>query len=180
MLRQIPNLLTLSRLILVPIALRAIWVHDFGWALLWCAIAGATDALDGFLARRLRARSRFGAYLDPVADKLLLSGVYLALGLKGFIPLWITAIVFGRDLLILAFAAFAFLLTSSRDFPPSIWGKLSTIVQVAAVLVVLLNLGGPLTPFALACVALATSWSAVHYLFLGFRMIRSARGRAAH
>jgi cardiolipin synthase len=184
LLRQIPNLLTLSRLILVPVVLHAIWVQNFGWALLWCAVAGATDALDGFLARRLQARSRIGAYMDPVADKLLLSGSYLVFGLKGIIPLWITAIVFGRDLLILAFAGFAFLLTSSRDFPPTIWGKLSTIVQIGAVLTVLvsglLNWGRPLVSFALACVVLATSWSAIHYSFLAVRMIRSTRAPGAN
>ena len=179
MLRHIPNLLTLSRLILVPVVLRAIWVQDFGWALLWSAIAGVTDALDGFLARRLHAPSRIGAYLDPVADKLLLSGSYLVFGLRGLIPLWITAIVFGRDLLILTFAGLAFLFTNSRDFPPTIWGKLSTIIQIGTVLTVLvsglLQWGRPLVFFALACVVVATSWSAVHYMYLGVRIFRGGR-----
>jgi cardiolipin synthase len=184
LIRQVPNLLTLSRLVLVPVVLRAIWTREFGWALLWCAIAGSTDALDGFLARRLHARSRFGEYLDPIADKLLLSGSYLVLGFRGLIPMWITVLVFGRDILILTFAVLAFALTPARSFPPTIWGKLSTIVQVATVLVVLvsglLDWGHPFVNFALACAVAVTVWSAIHYSFVALRVVRGARVRAAH
>jgi cardiolipin synthase len=169
---------------LVPVVLRAIWTREFGWALLWCAIAGSTDALDGFLARRLHARSRFGEYLDPIADKLLLSGSYLVLGIRGLIPMWITLLVFGRDFLILTFAALAFALTPARSFPPTIWGKLSTIVQVAAVLAVvvsgLLDWGRAFVNFALACAVAATAWSAIHYSLVALRIVRGTRVRAAH
>ncbi len=172
------------RLVLVPVVLRAIWTREFGWALLWCAIAGSTDALDGFLARRLHAKSRFGEYLDPIADKLLLSGSYLVLGIAGMIPIWITVLVFGRDLLILTFAALAFALASARSFPPTVWGKLSTIVQIATVLAVLvsglLGWGRPLVDFALLCTVAATAWSAVHYSFVALRIVRGTRVRAAH
>jgi cardiolipin synthase len=182
--RQIPNLLTLCRLVLVPVVLRAIWAREFGSALFWCAIAGSTDALDGFLARRLRAGSRFGEYLDPVADKLLLSGSYLVLGLRGMIPMWVTWVVLGRDILILAFAGLAFALTAARSFPPTVWGKLSTIVQVGAVLAVLLSgllgWGRPFVRFALVCAVAATAWSAVHYSMLARRVVRGAGVPAAH
>ena len=174
----------MCRLVLVPVVLRAIWTREFGWALLWCAIAGSTDALDGFLARRLHARSRFGEYLDPIADKLLLSGAYLVLGIAGMIPLWITVLVFGRDLLILMFALLAFAFTAARSFTPTIWGKLSTIVQVSTVLAVLasglLGWGRPFADFALACTVAATAWSAIHYCFVALRIMRGAHVRAAH
>jgi cardiolipin synthase len=184
LIRQIPNLLTMARLLLAPVVLREIWMREFGWALLLCAIAGSTDAMDGYLARQLHARSRFGEYLDPIADKFLLSGSYLVLGLRGLIPLWITVLVFGRDLLILMFVGLAFALTPARNFSPTIWGKLSTIVQVATVLAVLLSgllgWGRGFVNFALACVVASTCWSAIHYLFIGVRVVRNTRVRAAH
>jgi cardiolipin synthase len=103
-------------------------------ALVWFAIAGVTDVLDGFLARRLKAGSRMGALLDPIADKVLLSGSFLTLGLKGIIPLWLTAFVLGRDLMIVGFAVAALARKTRRAFPPSVWGKASTGAQIAYVL----------------------------------------------
>jgi len=179
LLRLIPNLLTLGRLVLVPVVLRAMWTGNFGVALAWCFVAGLTDALDGALARGLHARSRIGAYLDPVADKLLLSGIYLVFALRGDIPWWITAIVFGRDAMILAFVGYAFAFTSIRDFPPTVWGKLSTMVQVIAALMVLLSgvvHPGPgirgLEHTVLGAAVLATLWSAIHYAIVAGSMLR--------
>lgn len=184
MIRQIPNLLTVSRIVLVPVVLRAIWLGEFGWALAWCAVAGITDALDGFLARRLHARTRLGAYLDPVADKLLLSGTYLVLAIEGVVPWWITAVVFGRDLLILLFAAGAYLFTPLRDFPPSNWGKLCTAIQVLTAVVVLgagaLQLANSLVAMALGVMVAATIWSAIHYLYTGVCMLRELPVRNLH
>ena len=187
MIRQIPNALTVLRLVLVPFALRAIWFREYDAALLLCAFAGITDALDGFLARRLHARTRFGAYLDPVADKILLSGTYLVFGMNRVIPLWITGLVFGRDLLILLFAAFAFLFTPLREFHPTVWGKVSTIVQVCGALAVLLaglvltgTAASVFVAIALGAVVVATTWSAIHYVFVGVKMIRSPGLRTAN
>lgn len=117
MLRHLPNLISLARIGLVPFALRSIWLREYEWALLWISIAGLSDFLDGFLARRLKAASPAGAYLDPIADKLLLSGAYLVLGWDRVIPLWLTALVFGRDALMLLFIGFALLQTNVRRFP---------------------------------------------------------------
>ena len=98
--------------------------------------------------------------------------------------MWITVLVFGRDILILTFAALAFAFTPARSFPPTIWGKLSTIVQVATVLAVLvsglLDWGHLFVNFALACVVAVTVWSAIHYSFVALRLVRGARVRAAH
>ena len=183
LLRHVPNILTLSRLVLVPFVLRLIWLREYAWVLLWGGIAATTDAIDGTLARRLGARTRLGAYLDPLADKLLLSGSYLAFSMNGTIPWWVTVIVLGRDVLILLFAAAAFAFTSAREFPPSVWGKVSTAVQVAGALLVLLaELTGrleTLSSFALGVVAAATVWSFIHYSFVAIGILRRARGATA-
>jgi cardiolipin synthase len=184
LIRQIPNLLTVTRIALVPVVLRAIWLREFGWALAWCAVAGITDALDGFLARRLQARTRLGTYLDPVADKLLLSGTYLVLAIEGIVPWWITAVVFGRDLLILLFVAGAFLFTPLRDFPPSIWGKLCTTLQVLTAVLILgagaIQAAGSIVSVALGLTVAATVWSAIHYLYTGICMLREVPVRNLH
>src|SRR5579862_6712984 len=96
---------------------------------LFIAIA-VTDVVDGFLARRFHASSRLGAYLDPLADKVLLSGTFLVLALTGALETWLAVVVLGRDVVILAAAGVLYLSTGRRNFPPSPWGKLSTFVQI--------------------------------------------------
>ena len=124
--KQIPNLLTAARLLAAPYILYLLWTGGYRTALVWFAIASATDVLDGFLARRLRVVSKIGALLDPVADKVLLSGSFLILGLRGIIPIWLMVLVLGRDLMILGFAIVALARKIRREFPPSVWGKAST------------------------------------------------------
>lgn len=180
MIRALPNLISLARLLLVPVVLFAIHQRDYGWALVWCAAAGLSDGLDGFLARRLKAQTRAGAYLDPIADKLLLSGVYLTFGVTGVIPWWLTVVVFGRDALMLLFLAGAILFTDIRHFPPSLWGKISTAIQIVTALAILMNRASLITvverPFIIATVA-ASCWSAVHYSLLGKRMLLGSQQR---
>lgn len=175
--RHLPNLLTGIRLALTPLALWAILGGSFRRALAIVALAGLTDGLDGLLARRLKASSRLGAYLDPIADKLLLSGAYLALGLAGFVPVWLVGLILGRDLVILAMVGAALLFTSKRDFPPSVWGKLSTLCQLAAAVVVLVALAFPewrLRPGLLLWIAAAaTAWSGVDYVWRAIVTLRS-------
>jgi cardiolipin synthase len=127
---NLPNLLTLSRLILTPFVIAAILGGRHGLALVLFSVAGFTDFLDGQAARRLKLGTQAGAYFDPIADKCLLSGVFLALAIAGIVPVWVVAVIFGRDLLILAGAGIVLLLTSVRRFPPSIWGKWSTFIQI--------------------------------------------------
>ncbi len=101
-----PNLFTLLRLLLTPFVAAAILNGQHGRAITLFFIAGASDAIDGFLARRLGSSTRVGAYFDPIADKILLVAIYLALGWVHAIPRWMVALVFARDLLILAMAAY--------------------------------------------------------------------------
>ncbi|MDQ2944990.1 MAG: CDP-alcohol phosphatidyltransferase family protein, partial [Acidobacteriota bacterium] len=97
---NLPNLLTIGRLILVPFVIRELWLRDFRLALTLVFVAGATDAVDGFLARHFNSTTRVGAYLDPVADKLLLVSVYVMLAVDAAVPVWLVGMVLSRDVLI--------------------------------------------------------------------------------
>ncbi len=177
---DVPNLITAARLALTPwIALsilRGAWREAF-----WLAIAaGVTDVLDGFAARRLGRPSRVGAYLDPIADKLLLTVSYLALGMAAALPWWIVGLVFGRDVFILIMAAYGYFFTPVREFPPTLWGKLSTFLQILAALAVVNERGGSSisdAPFLWAMVT-ATAWSGIHYGWRGWAMLKAVRAPA--
>jgi cardiolipin synthase len=171
---NLPNLFTLARLVLTPFVAADILHHRDGRAIVLFFLAGLTDVLDGFLARRLQASTPAGAYFDPIADKILLSVIYVSLGIVGAIPWWMVAIVFGRDVLILAMAAYGLLFTSLRKFPPSAWGKISTFFQIAAALTVLGARAGIAAPVTLAlCLMLVgTIVSGLHYLWRAAVMLR--------
>jgi len=135
-------------------------------------VAGLTDALDGALARLLEQRTRLGEYLDPVADKLLLSTIFLVLTHKNLIPARVTVLVFGRDVGILLVAAILYAAAGRREFAPSIFGKANTVAQVSAVALVLLQ---RLTAaqwvqvsssFALNATMVLTVASGLHYAWL--------------
>jgi cardiolipin synthase len=137
--RTTPNLLTLLRICLAPFLVTAILEGRYGLSFWLFVAAGLTDALDGLLARLLKQRSLLGEYLDPVADKLLLSTLFLVLMHIGLIPLRVTVLVFGRDVGILVVAAILYAATGRREFTPSLLGKANTLAQVAAVAAVLLQ-----------------------------------------
>lgn len=166
-----PNLFTGLRIVLAPFAVWAIAERQYLPALALFAVAAVTDGLDGWLARRLGCVSRAGAYLDPIADKLLLSAVYLALGFTRLAPWWLVGLVFGRDLLILAVAGVALAAGARRDFPPSLWGKISTLLQIVAATLLLSGAGMPggflesAAQVSVWLAAAATIWSGLHYLW---------------
>lgn len=137
-LRNAPNLLTLIRICLAPFLVAAILEEHYALSFGLFVAAGLTDALDGTLARLLRQRTTLGQYLDPVADKLLLSTLFLVLMHKGLIPVTVTVLVFGRDVAILLVAAILFAAVGRREFRPSAFGKANTCAQVGAVAAVLL------------------------------------------
>jgi len=165
--KQLPNLLSAARLALAPYFFVLLWRRDYALALAICILAGITDGLDGLLARKLGAHSRLGAYLDPIADKVLLSGAFLTLALDGAIETWLAVVVLGRDALILLAAGAFALVKSTRDFPPSFWGKASTAAQIVYILAVISHLAGLadlhlVTPLKWLVAALAV-WSALDY-----------------
>jgi cardiolipin synthase (CMP-forming) len=174
----LPNLLTLSRLLIAPLVARFILGGAYGQALGWLIAAGVTDGLDGWLARRFGWSTRFGALLDPVADKVLLVTVYVSMGVAGLVPNWLVALVVGRDVLILAFAGVALLLTAQRSFSPSPWGKLSTLIQIFTGLLAIGSraFGGAILETAAHAMvfvtAAATLWSGIDYGLRAARLLR--------
>jgi len=138
----LPNFITLFRMAIIPFVVIAIMEHDFTLALWTFILAGATDSFDGWLARRLGMTSIIGAYLDPIADKLLLTTVYIALtvplGQAVVIPLWLAILALFRDFLIMIVAMALYVVEDIRRFPPSILGKLTTLTHVLTIGVVLL------------------------------------------
>jgi cardiolipin synthase len=175
--RTAPNLLTLMRICLAPFLVAAILGAHYAVSFGLFAAAGLTDALDGTLARLLKQRSMLGQYLDPVADKLLLSTMFLVLTHQGLIPVTVTVLVFGRDVGILVVAAILYAAVGRREFSPSIFGKANTIAQVGAVAAVLLHqltaapwIAGA-RMLALDATAVLTVVSGLHYAWVASRRI---------
>ena len=171
MMRWLPSALSVSRIFFTPPIAWAILAGDFPHAFLLCWLAGATDYFDGFFARRYGWESRLGAWLDAISDKILLSTIYVCFAQVGAVAPSLVWLILGRDVMILTLALAGILLTPIRDFPPSIWGKLSTNIQIAAAAAVL---AGPdwLKSYALMACAAGTAWSGAHYFFLAVQRWR--------
>jgi len=174
-----PNQLTLLRMIFVPFIVIELVEGRYFWALVLFVVAGFSDGLDGLLARKLHQQTLLGQYLDPIADKLLLSTMFLVLSILHKIPWKVTVLVFSRDISILAASAVLFAIAGLRDFRPSIFGKANTFSQIAAVFFVLLSSIRPArwilitrTVFLRATFAF-TIISALHYVFLVQLRLRS-------
>jgi cardiolipin synthase (CMP-forming) len=133
-----PNQLTLLRMIFVPFIVIHLVDGHYRWALIVFVVAGFSDGLDGLLARTLHQQTLLGQYLDPIADKLLLSTMFLVLSILRKIPWKFTVLVFSRDISILAASAVLFAIAGLRDFRPSIFGKANTFSQISAIFFVLL------------------------------------------
>jgi len=133
----VPNQITLLRLGFLPFFLILVIYEEFRWALLVLVFVALTDAIDGFLARRLRQKSALGAYLDPIADKLLLSSSFVVLAMAKKIAWWLTILVLSRDILLLVVAAVILIIQGYRPFPPSLLGKATTFFEIALVFFVI-------------------------------------------
>jgi cardiolipin synthase len=174
-----PNLLTVARLVLAPFVFAAIVTGRHDRALALFALAALTDGLDGLLARRFRQITPLGAYLDPVADKILLSGVFVSLAISGSVPWWLVVVIFSRDILLLLTSGIALLFTTFRQFQPSIWGKASTFVQIACAGAWMAQNAvnsASLHVLAEALVwptAAITIWSGLQYCWRGLRLVRA-------
>jgi cardiolipin synthase (CMP-forming) len=134
-----PNQITLLRLVFIPFVIITILDANWPWALGLLIAAGLSDALDGLLARTLHQQTMLGQYLDPLADKLLLSSLFLVLSFVRKIPWKYTVLVFSRDVCIVATAVVLYATVGFRDFRPSIFGKINTLCQIAAVFFVVLG-----------------------------------------
>jgi cardiolipin synthase len=178
--RSAPNLLTLLRICLAPFLVAAILGNRFALSFILFLAAGLTDALDGLLARVLKQRTVLGQYLDPVADKLLLSTMFLILMHEGLIPVTVTVLVFGRDVAILLVAAILYAAVGRREFQPSLLGKANTAAQVTALAVVLLhqltqaNWVVVLRMVALNATIVLTVVSGLHYAWVAAHRVGAA------
>lgn len=133
-----PNQLTLLRMLFLPFIVISLVDEHYTTALILFVLAGMSDGLDGLLARRLHQQTLLGQYLDPIADKLLLSTLFLVLSILHKIPWKYTVLVFGRDIAILVTSAVLYTIAGLRNFSPSIFGKANTCAQIAAVFFVML------------------------------------------
>jgi cardiolipin synthase (CMP-forming) len=129
----VPNQLTFLRLGFLPFFIISIHYRRYDIALAVLTVAGLTDALDGLLARSLNQKTALGAYLDPIADKLLLSSSFVVLALNRKISWWLATLVLSRDIILLVSAAVILVVVGYRPFPPSVYGKLTTLLQILLV-----------------------------------------------
>jgi len=179
----LPNFITLFRMAIAPFFVLAVNDNDFRLALWIFVIAGSTDAIDGWLARRLNSESVIGAYLDPIADKLLLTVAYVALtipqGQVVVIPLWLAILALFRDFLIMLVALILYVVDGIQRFPPSVLGKATTFMHVATVGLVLVANLIPVPEVVLA-VCFYTSFGLVivsgfNYLYRASKAIEAKR-----
>ena len=138
---SVPNVLSFARLLAVPVAVLIMLEGRFDVAFALFVIAGISDAIDGWWAKRFNARTEFGAYLDPLADKALVVSTYLTLGWLNHIPAWLVVLVVFRDLLIVGGAMVAWLMLGEFRSRPLLVSKVNTAVQIALVAAVLARLG---------------------------------------
>jgi cardiolipin synthase len=174
-----PNLLTLLRLFILPYLVIEILDGRYHVAFALFIVAGVSDGLDGLAARLLSQRTRLGQYLDPIADKLLLSTLFLVLTHVGLVPRYATVLVFSRDLGILVISTLLYVTNTLRDFRPSLLGKLNTLVQIVGVTTVLVMQVWPLPGavpfrrFLMHSIAVLAPASAAQYAWIVLRRIHS-------
>ncbi|MEP6715484.1 MAG: CDP-alcohol phosphatidyltransferase family protein [Terriglobia bacterium] len=175
----IPNLFTTLRIFMTPFILMELAHGKFvtaGWLF---GAAATTDLLDGAVARRFQSESKIGLYLDPVADKILLTSIFIGLAMSGAVPLWLIAVIFGRDVWILVLSGIALKFTGFRNLEPSVWGKASTFVQVMTAVAVTAAWGYHDAVLARICDALflavvvLAAISVVHYSLRGVYWLRA-------
>jgi cardiolipin synthase len=138
---SIPNLITLGRILLVPVVVWAIMSNAMWFAFMLFLVAGVSDGVDGYLAKRFNMTTELGAYLDPLADKALIVSIYLTLGINGDIPRWLVILVVSRDILIVGGIMLSWLMGNPLKIKPLLVSKLNTVAQIAFACVVLGSLG---------------------------------------
>lgn len=170
---NIPNSLTILRILLIPVYIGFMTYGQFGFALLSLLLAGATDAIDGPIARRLNQRTKLGTFLDPLADKLLLTSGFISLSMLHLVPSWLVILVVSRDVILLLGTAVAHVTNSPIDITPTFLGKGTTLLQLTYLLLVVLltwqGIGLSMLSPLLIVTVLFTLSSGLHYLYRGYR-----------
>jgi len=177
---NIPNLLTVLRILVTPLFVICLIRDLHGYALLVFVFAGVSDGLDGLIARMFNQRSELGAVLDPIADKLLLTAAYISLGILKDIPGWLAVVVISRDVLILTGIAVLTFADISFDIRPSLISKWTTVFQILTIAVTLLEMefaGAETVTLALGWVTAGmTVISGLHYTYLGLNILQTGYG----
>ena len=166
---NLPNIITIGRILLVPITVWLIISGAFSLAFIAFVAAGVSDGVDGFIARKFNQRSELGAYLDPIADKALLVSIYLSLGFLKFLPAWLVILVVTRDVLIVGAVVLAWVVGKPMPVAPSMMSKVNTVGQIvlAGVVLGLLGLSVSLEPLlytGFALVSVLTFGSGALYM----------------
>ncbi|MCX5912806.1 MAG: CDP-alcohol phosphatidyltransferase family protein [Deltaproteobacteria bacterium] len=171
---NIPNLLSIGRILCVPLFIILLLHHLYGWALFTFVAASITDAVDGLLARMLKQKTVLGSYLDPAADKLLNASSYIALAVMNLLPSWIAVIVVSRDVIICLGLMILFLTSHPLEIRPSIAGKLTTTFQLCTVIFALGSAYVAPLPnflgFLIWATAIGTVVSGLQYIARGVRI----------
>jgi len=170
---QIPNLLTLARIAAVPVLILFLYEGRYGAALAVFVLAGITDGLDGWIAKRFKCVTRLGSILDPLADKILIVSTYVMLVLAGDLPFWLILLIGFRDLGIIAGVLVLNTLNGHVQMQPSLLSKVNTFLQISLVILVMVErIGlivlGPAAEILLWFVAVTTVASAIHYVYFWF------------
>jgi cardiolipin synthase len=179
---SIPNLITLGRILLVPVVVWAIASGTMWIAFVLFVVAGVSDAVDGFLAKRFDMTTELGAYLDPLADKALIVSIYISLGINGAIPRWLVILVVSRDILIVGGIMLSWLVGNPLKIKPLLVSKLNTVAQIVFACVVLGSLGfdieaATLTTVLMGLVAALTLLSVAAYVAEWVRHMNSAAAK---
>ena len=171
--------MTLVRVLLIPLFVILIINKSFGGALVTFAVAGITDGIDGMVARITHKRTELGAYLDPIADKLLLIAAYVTLAIIEIIPSWLAVIVVTRDVIILLGFLVFILLNYRPKIQPSLVSKVTTFFQISTILLVLMAGYAPvfkqLSSIAIYGTTLFTIVSGSHYIYVGTRILNEKK-----
>ena len=186
----VPNLLTVFRMVLIPVFVSLLFYQRFVLALGVFVLAGATDGLDGLLARRFNQRSQLGTILDPIADKLMLVTAFVVMSMRAVfpqpvpshlpVPFWVTVAVISRDVFILVGAAAINIVTGFRGFRPSMLGKINTTVQIVAIAAIMFAASVPYgtgwyLPTIYATVVAFAVLSGAHYIFFVSKLVNEDR-----
>jgi cardiolipin synthase len=166
---SIPNLITLVRILLVPVVVWAITSGEMRFAFVLFLAAGISDAVDGFLAKRFGMATELGAYLDPLADKTMIVSIYVSLGIAGALPRWLVFLVVSRDIMIVGAVMLAWLVDKPISLKPLLVSKLNTVAQIVLALLVLAMLAleidaGEAVPLLMGVVAALTLLSIGFYV----------------
>ena len=172
-----PNLLTIARILLTPLFVILLLADLYVASLLIFGLAGISDGLDGFIARYFNQRTTLGAYLDPIADKLLLASAFICMAILKIVPSWVAVIVISRDVLILIGIAIFTITEKSYRVKPSVISKITTVAQITTIIIALLHVStmalGTLMVTLFWVASALTTVSGLHYVYLGMMILQN-------